>query len=162
MFFSPDGNEDIRDLSKFRPLLEAGADLVIASRMMTGAKNEEDDNFFRPRKAASLAFNLMANLAFRRSGKFVTDSINGFRAVRKTLVDRLALDANDYTIEYQITIRAMRLGASIAEYPTHEGSRIAGNSGASSIPTGLRFLRRFASELAWTPPGHARRRHDLI
>src|SRR3990167_2879715 len=34
LFFSPDGNEDAADLSKFRMLLENGADLVIASRMM--------------------------------------------------------------------------------------------------------------------------------
>src|SRR5215207_979539 len=33
IFFSPDGNEDPKDLPKFRPLLEGGSDLVIASRM---------------------------------------------------------------------------------------------------------------------------------
>ena len=50
IFFSPDGNEDVGDLPKFKGLLEAGADLVIASRMMPGSRNEEDDQFFRWRK----------------------------------------------------------------------------------------------------------------
>src|SRR4051794_12470863 len=41
IFFSPDGNENPEDLIRFRPLLENGADVVIASRMMKGAYNEE-------------------------------------------------------------------------------------------------------------------------
>ena len=51
LFFSPDGNEDVADIARFRPLLEGGAELVIASRMCTGAVNEEDGHWFRPRKA---------------------------------------------------------------------------------------------------------------
>src|SRR5437868_14094059 len=39
IFFSPDGNEDPKDLPKFRRCLLAGADVVIASRMMRGAVN---------------------------------------------------------------------------------------------------------------------------
>ncbi len=147
LFFSPDGNEDLRDLPRFRHHLEAGADLVIASRMMAGATNEEDARLFRPRKAANIAFNYMANAAFRSNGPYVTDSINGYRAIRRALAQRIALDAADYTIEYQMTIRAMRAGAAIVEFPTCEGPRIAGKTGAPSIPTGMRFLRRFFAEL---------------
>jgi glycosyltransferase involved in cell wall biosynthesis len=147
LFFSPDGNEDLADLPKFRQYLESGADLVIASRMMPGATNEEDEHFFKFRKMANLGFNLIANIAFGNNDPFVTDSINGYRAIRRSLVQRLKLDAVDYTIEYQMTIRALRAGARIVEFPTHEHSRIAGNTGAPSIPTGLRFVRRFMSEL---------------
>ena len=148
LFFSPDGNEDIADIAKFRPLLEAGADLVIASRMCAGAVNEEDSHWFRPRKAANKAFNFLANRAFRKSGPYVTDSINGFRAIRADLARKLRLDAVGYTIEYQMTMRALRAGARIAEFPTHEHPRLAGNTGAPSIETGLRFLACFYRE--WT------------
>lgn len=147
IFFSPDGNEEIGDLVKFRPLLEQGADIVIASRMMKGAVNEEDTQFFRWRKWANNAFNLMANIAFRREGPFITDSINGYRATTRTIFETLGLDALDYTIEYQMTIRALKHRLRIVEFPTHEGARIAGESGAPSIPTGLRFIGRFVSEL---------------
>jgi glycosyltransferase involved in cell wall biosynthesis len=147
LFFSPDGNEDVADFPKFRWHLEQGADLVIASRMSTGAVNEEDSHFFRPRKAANLAFNFLANLAFRKRGPYVTDSINGFRAIRRDLVQKLALDANDYTIEYQMTMRALAWRAKIAEFPTHEYPRLAGDTGAPSIPTGIAFLRCFFREL---------------
>jgi glycosyltransferase involved in cell wall biosynthesis len=146
VFFSPDGNEDPNDLPKFRPLLESGADLVIASRMMKGAVNEEDVNFLRPRKWANNAFNLMANLTFRRKGRFVTDSINGYRAITAAAAARLALDASDYTIEYQMTMRAFKAQLNIAEFATIEHQRVAGGTQAHSIPTGIRFIKAFWRE----------------
>lgn len=147
IFFSPDGNENPEDLPRFRPLLEQGADIVIASRMMEGARNEEDDQTLRWRKWANNAFNGMANLAFRRTGPYVTDSINGYRAITASAAKRLALDADDYTIEYQMTMRALKAGLSIAEFPSLEGHRVAGETQARSIPTGIRFLRAFGREL---------------
>lgn len=146
VFFSPDGNEDVADLPRFRPLLLAGNDLVIASRMMRGARNEEDDQVLRWRKWANNAFNLMANLACRRGGTYISDSINGYRAITRAAARRLRLDASDYTIEYQMTMRAMRAGLRIAEFPTAEGQRVAGETQARSIPTGIRFLKAFWRE----------------
>jgi glycosyltransferase involved in cell wall biosynthesis len=145
IFFSPDGNEDPNDLPRFRPLIEGGADLVIASRMMRGAFNEEDIHFFKPRKWANNVFNLLAN-TFRKSGPYVTDSINGYRAITRAAARTLGLDANDYTIEYQMTMRAMKAGLRIAEFPTHEGQRVAGETQAKSIPTGIRFIKCFFRE----------------
>lgn len=146
IFFSPDGNEDTRDLPKFRPLLEAGADVVIASRQMKGAVNEEDTQLFRWRKWANKGFNLLANLLFRRSGPYVTDSINGFRAVSRRAAQVLQLDALDYTIEYQMTIRALKHRLKVVEFATIEGHRVAGRTGAPSLPTGLSFLKCLYAE----------------
>lgn len=146
LFFSPDGNEAISDLARFRTYLEDGADLVIASRMMKESVNEEDSQFFKWRKWANNAFNLLVNILFNRSGKYITDSINGYRAITKDCASRLSLDAPDYTIEYQMTIRALKQRMNIIEFPTIEGERVAGESGAPSIPTGLRFIRRLLLE----------------
>jgi glycosyltransferase involved in cell wall biosynthesis len=147
LFFSPDGNEDIADLGKFRPLLEQGADVVIASRMMKGAVNEEDQHLFKPRKWANNAFNFLANRLFRKEGAYITDSINGYRAITRAAARKLELDALDYTIEYQMTMRALKNRLKVVEFPTIEGQRIAGESGAPSIPTGIRFLKRLKLEL---------------
>ena len=148
IFFSPDGNESIEDLSKFRGYFEnEGADIVIASRMMKGAVNEEDHQFFKFRKWANNAFNFLANLFFRKSGPYITDSINGFRGITRKVALALQLDALDYTIEYQMTIRALNQGKKIVEFPTVEGQRVAGETGAPSIPTGIRFIKRFFYEL---------------
>ncbi len=146
IFFSPDGNEDPADLKRFKPLLEQGADLVIASRMMKGARNEEDGQLLRWRKWANNAFTLIINLLFRRQGPYVTDTINGYRAIRRTTAASLRLDSIDYTIEFQMSIRALKAKLNIVEFPTQEGARIAGATGAPSLPTGLLFLKKIYTE----------------
>ncbi|RYZ93483.1 MAG: glycosyltransferase family 2 protein [Proteobacteria bacterium] len=143
IFFSPDGNEDPKDLPKFRRFLEAGADIVIASRMMAGAVNEEDAQVFKWRKWANNAFNLFVNIFFRRNGPYITDTINGYRAITKAAALSLDLDAVDYTIEYQMSIRGLNDGLKIVEFATHEGQRVAGETGAPSFQTGVKFIKRF-------------------
>ena len=140
VFFSPDGNEDPADIPKLLDKLREGYDMVIASRFLPGSRNEEDRFLVRPRAWANRAFSFVANLLWNRGGEYVSDTINGYRAIRKNAFDELKLDAQGYAIEYQMTIRAMRKGMRIAEIPTIEGERIGGESKASSLPTGFRFL----------------------
>ncbi|HTL12313.1 MAG TPA: glycosyltransferase family 2 protein [Bdellovibrionota bacterium] len=147
VFFSSDGNEDWKDIARFREFFEAGHDLVIASRMMRGAHNEEDGQWIRARKWVNNIFNLVANVAFRRTGPYVTDSINGFRGMRRGLLAELGVDAMGYTVEYQTTIRSLKTGKKIMEFPTHEGARIGGETKAPSFPTGVQFLKCLWREL---------------
>jgi glycosyltransferase involved in cell wall biosynthesis len=147
IFFSPDGNEDVKDFPRFRTFLQQGADLVIASRMMKGAVNEEDGQLFKWRKWGNNGFNLLANLFFRRSGPYITDSINGYRAITRKAANSLKLDALGYTIEYQMTMRALKQKMTIVEFPTIEGQRIAGETQAKSIPTGLKFAKSLWNEI---------------
>jgi hypothetical protein len=146
ILFSPDGNENIQDIPLFIQYLKEGNDLVIASRMLENARNEEDDQIIKPRKWANNAFNLLVNILFNR-GDFVSDSINGYRAITKIALNAIKIDACDYTIEYQMTIRCMKKHLKIKEFPTIEGNRIFGTTGAPSIPTGLAFIKRLISEI---------------
>ena len=146
IFFSPDGNENILDVVKVIRLLNKKHDLIIASRMMKNAKNEEDDDFLKFRKWANNIFNLLANIFFNKN-KFVTDSINGFRGMKKKSFLKLNCDEKFYAIEYQMTIRSMKLGFKIKEFPTIENPRIAGVSQAPSIPTGITFIRALLREI---------------
>lgn len=147
LFFSPDGNEDPADVPKFRKYLTEGYDMVVGTRMIAGAHNEEDELFLKWRKWANNGFNLMANITWNR-GPRVTDTINGFRALTKDAWRKLALDGPGYTIEYQSSIRAFKLGLRIAEFPTYESSRIDERVGSPSIKTGLAFLKLYFSEIA--------------
>jgi glycosyltransferase involved in cell wall biosynthesis len=147
IFFSPDGNENPADIPRFRAPLETGADLVIASRMMPGAFNEEDIHRIRPRKWANLAFDWMAYATWGRGSTRITDAINGYRAITVDAWDRLNPDGPGYTIEYQTSIRAYKHGLTVVEFPTHEGQRIGGESQAKAIDTGLRFLKLYLGEL---------------
>ena len=147
IFFSTDGNEDPSDISLFREHLEAGADMVIASRMVVGAKNEEDDQVIRLRKWANLAFNHLAYAFWGRGQRRITDAINGYRAIRVDAWNALLPDGTGYTIEYQLSIRSYKRKLIVTEFPTTEGSRIGGTSGANSVRTGLRFLRLLIREI---------------
>jgi len=147
LFFSPDGNEDPSDLTRFRSYLEAGADVVIASRMMEGAVNEEDSQFFKFRKWVNNAFNFLANFFFRKTGPYIHDTINGYRAITKRAADILQLTSYDHTIEYQMTIRAFINELKVVEFPTVEGPRLAGQIKARSIPTGISFVKKVCTEL---------------
>lgn len=152
VFFSPDGNEDPNDIVKFRPLVEQNADMVIASRMMKGAHNEEDDQVVRLRKWANNAFTLISNLLWNRpwikgTGSYITDTINGYRAVTREAFGKIFPDAEGFCIEYQMSIRSMKKGLRVVEFPTFEGERIGGESTAKSIQTGLRFLKLLFHEL---------------
>jgi glycosyltransferase involved in cell wall biosynthesis len=147
ILLSPDGNEDPGDIPRFRPLLEGGADMVIASRMTDGAVNEEDSRWFRPRKWANLAFVWLAWITWGRRGDRITDVMNGYRAITIDAWKRLNPDAQGYTIEYQASIQAYKRRLKLREFPTVEGQRIGGASGAKSIPTGLRMVRLYLSEL---------------
>lgn len=146
VLFSADGNEDPADIVRFRPLLEAGADVVIASRMLPGSVNEEDGQRFPVRKWANQAFREAARLRWGLRQPRISDPINGFRAFTVGAWDTLALDGAGYTIEFQSSIRAYKHHLRVVEFPTAEGQRIGGESGARSIPTGLRFLRLLLDE----------------
>jgi GT2 family glycosyltransferase len=144
IFFSPDGNEDPADIKKVVKMIKNDADMVIASRFMKGSRNEENDQILKFRKWANQAFTYSVRLFW---GGKVTDSINGYRAIKKDLFDRLNLDASGFAIEFQMTIRALKLDSKIVEFPTIEGNRIGGQSTATAIPTGISFVKLFIKEI---------------
>ena len=145
IFFSPDGNEDPKDIIVLKKILQSGKnDLVIASRFMKGSRNEEDDKLFKFRKWANQAFTLAVRLIW---GGKVTDTINGYRAIDKQLFNKLNLDASGFAIEFQMTIRALKLKAKITEIPTIEMNRIGGKSTANAIRTGLKFVGLLLREI---------------
>lgn len=147
-FYSPDGNEDPADIPKlFAKLEEGGYDLVVASRMSAGARNEEDVHWWRPRKWVNLAFTFLANVLWNR-GPYLTDTINGFRVIRADSMRRLGLKVDGFVIEYLMSMRAMKLGMRVGEIATIESPRLGGSSTAHSWPTGWEFLRRLAVEAA--------------
>lgn len=145
VFFSPDGNEDPQDSTKLVECLENGADMAIASRFMKGSRADDADSLIAVRGLGNKTFTKIANILFR--GK-LTDSINGYRAIKKDKFLQLNPDAEGFCIEYQMSIRAMKLGYSIAEIPTFEGDRIGGQSTAGTLPTGWKFIKLIGKELS--------------
>jgi glycosyltransferase involved in cell wall biosynthesis len=144
VFFSPDGNENPADAIKLKKAIEDGYDMAIASRFMKGGESEQAGFLFAHRDWGNKFFTFWANLFFRGN---LSDSINGFRAVRKDKFKELKVTAEGFAIEYQMSIRALKLNQKIKEIPTIEGQRIGGKSTAKSIPTGLKLLRILLKEI---------------
>jgi hypothetical protein len=56
----------------------------------------------------------------------------------------MRLTSKDLTMDFQMVIRALKLGMPIDEFPTHEGRRIGGRTNFPSLRTGLKEV-----ELLW-------------
>ena len=158
IYYSPDGNEDPGDIERLAERLAGGADLVIASRFLPESRNEEDDHLMRPRAWVNQTYTAVANLLFNREGPWVSDCINGFRAIRKPLMDRLELTEEKFPIEYQMTIRSMKAGYRIEEIATYEGDRVGGESKAKSFPVGAGHLKILTPEVLRAAARRALRR----
>lgn len=147
IFYSPDGNEDPADIVRLDDALIAGADLAIASRFARGSVNEETD-WLRPRARVNQALTWIANKTFGE-GPYITDTINGFRALRRQDLLDLNTTVKRFPIEYQISIRAMQRGWKIAEIATIEGQRAGGESKAISWPVGKDHVKVLLTELPY-------------
>ena len=156
IFFHPDGNEDPSDLERMAALLRQGTQFVVASRMIRGSVNEDDDKLLKWRKWANRRLAILANTFFAHGGNKTTDVTNGFRGITAVAWDRLNLSSRDLTMDYQMVIRALKTGIPITEFPTHEGQRIDGATNFASLPTGIAELK-----LLWRELRMGRRSTDL-
>src|SRR3989344_400554 len=143
VLFSPDGNENPDDIEKIFVLMKSGYLYFIASRFMKGGRCDEDDKKIKIRKFGNKIFTLFVNILF---GGSLTDSINGFRGIKRCVFEETKPDAKGFGIEYQISMRAIKKGFKIKEIPTIEDKRISGRGTAGTFRTGLYFLKILLNE----------------
>jgi dolichol-phosphate mannosyltransferase len=58
----------------------------------------------------------------------LSESQNGFRAIRTDVIKQLDLQENITTIEQEMIIKTLKRGFRMAEVPSHENKRVAGYS----------------------------------
>lgn len=148
IFFHPDGNMEPKDIKKFVRLLKEGHEFIIATRMVKGAYNEEDNQLLKPRKWFCQGLVIITNLIWGRGDNRCTDPTQGYRALTKKGYGKLVIkipppNASDY----QQIIRALKRRVKITEFPTIEGKRVYGESAFPSIKTGLDQLKLLWKEL---------------
>ena len=147
LFFSSDGNEDPYDLEKFINLMDLNPDLIIASRMLPGSHNEEDDKFLRPRKMGNKVFSFFAWVTFSKfKSKYISDPINGFRALRFSSWSDKQFRSDNFSIEFEISIKAYKYNYKVVEFETKENERISGKSGARAIKTSSAMIKTLILE----------------
>jgi len=148
VLFHPKGTIDPAEVLRFRPLFEQGADLIVASRIGRGARNEEDDRLLRPRKWFVRALGLTASILWRREGPLAWDVLHGFRGMRKATF--VALDARPagVSVDLEMIVRSYRQRRRIVTFPIHERPRPHGTTHFKAWPTGKRLLAYLWSELS--------------
>jgi dolichol-phosphate hexosyltransferase len=126
VFIDADGSHDANDIPKLiQPLLEDKADLVIGSRVKGGSDEMCRDIFDMIRYVGGriLSFGISCRFA-----KWITESQNGLRAIKRDVALKLDLKEDITTIEQEMTIKALKAGFRIQEVATHEYARKHGNS----------------------------------
>ena len=126
VFIDADGSHDPNDIPKLvAPIAENRADLVIASRGK-GGSDELHGTFGQfIRYVGSQLIMLAINY---RWGVRLSDSQNGFRAIRREVGLKLNLTSNLTTIEQEMLMRALKLGYRVDEVGSHEYERKWGTS----------------------------------
>lgn len=148
VFFHPDGNMEPKDIKKFVSLLKTGREFIIATRMIKGAFNEEDDQLLKPRKWFNQALVAVANIIWGRDKNSCSDPTQGFRAFTRKAYAKLKINIPPPNAsDYQQVVRALKFGVKITEFPTIEGKRIYGESTFPSFKTGLDQLNLLWKEL---------------
>jgi dolichol-phosphate mannosyltransferase len=126
VFIDADGSHDPNDIPKLvQPIHEGKADMVVGSRGKGGSDELHGDFAKFVRMIGSDLICLAINYRFNVR---LTDSQNGFRAIRRDVGNALGLKENITTIEQEMAIKCLKKGYKIAEAPTHEYERKYGES----------------------------------
>lgn len=121
-----DGSHDPEDIPLLvEPILSGEADHVVASRLR-GGSSELHGGFDEFLRLAGSSF-ITACINWRFNCR-LSESQNGFRAVRTSVLRELDLRENTTTIEQEMTIKTLRGGWRMAEIPSHEHPRRHGAS----------------------------------
>lgn len=147
VIFHPKGTIDPASLLNFRPLFEAGADLVIASRIGKGARNEEDDRWVRHRKWFVMALGLTAAVLWRRRGPMVWDILHGYRGMRRAAFFAIDPTPRGVSMDLEMVARAYRKRLQVRTFPVQERPRTSGSTHFAAWATGKKLLRYLWHEL---------------
>lgn len=135
VFVDADGSHDPIDIPLLVAPIHAGvADHVTGSRLLGGSDELHGggDEFLRLAGSAFITY--MINWRFNTR---LSDSQNGFRAIRTDVFRRLKLRSRHTTIEMEMITATLAAGLVISEVPTHERRRAAGYSKISLSHPGI-------------------------
>jgi dolichol-phosphate hexosyltransferase len=138
VFIDADGSHDPRDIPKLlEPILKGNADHVSGSRL-TGGSSELHGGFDECFRLMGSSF-ITACINWKFKVK-LSESQNGFRAIKTDVLKKLDLKENITTIEQEMIMKTLRKGFRMGEAPTHEHTRKMGYSKISLRKVWFRYV----------------------
>ena len=133
-----DGSHDPNDVPRLvRPILDDKADHVSGSRLI-GGSSELHGGFDESLRLMGSSF--ITACINRRFGVRLSESQNGFRAIKTSVLKALDLREDITTIEQEMIIKTLKKGYRMAEVPAHEYRRKAGYSKISIKKVAFRYV----------------------
>ncbi|MCP4716064.1 MAG: glycosyltransferase family 2 protein [Deltaproteobacteria bacterium] len=138
VFIDADGSHDPEDIPRLiEPIRRGEADHVSASRLLGGSSELHGgfDEFMR--LTGSSFITACINRRFKVT---LSESQNGFRAIRTDVIKQLGLQEDITTIEQEMIMRTLKKGFRMAEVPSHEHKRKMGYSKISLRKVWFRYV----------------------
>jgi glycosyltransferase involved in cell wall biosynthesis len=138
VFIDADGSHDPADIpALIRPILAGEADHISGSRLVGGSSELHGgfDECFR-----LMGSSLITACINHRFHVQLSESQNGFRAIRTAVLRDLGLREDITTIEQEMIIKTLKKGYRMAEVPSHEHKRKAGYSKISVRKVAFRYV----------------------
>jgi len=138
VFIDADGSHDPDDIPALvAPILAGDADHVSGSRLIGGSSELHGgfDECFR-----LMGSSLITACINHRFKVRLSESQNGFRAIRTAVLSDLGLQENITTIEQEMIIKTLKKGYRMGEVPTHEQKRKAGYSKIDIRKVAFRYV----------------------
>jgi len=140
VFLDGDGSHEPADIPKLvEPIARGEADMVVATRMKAGSDDIDPGISCFIRNVGGMFITLVINLRFR-SG--ITDVLNGFRALRAESAGALKLAADDFDVEHEMIMKALKQGWRVVDVPSHEYARAGGKSKLPTFTKAYKFFWR--------------------
>jgi glycosyltransferase involved in cell wall biosynthesis len=130
-----DGSMAPQEISHYLHFLTNGYDFVKGSRFISGG-GSLDITWFR-----SLGNKFLLTVFNSLYDAQLTDLCYGFCAFHRRYLEHLNLSATGFESEAEMIVRAMKAGMRIAEVPSLEMPRRAGDSNLRAVKDGTRVLR---------------------
>jgi len=129
-----DGAHDPKDIPEMLKLIFNGADVVSGSRFL-GASKDFTSSLNR------LGNFLINSIIMVLTGKRITDSQTGFRAIKKEILEKLCLESIGYEIETELTVKTLKNGFIFQEKPIACKKRRYYNSKLRVLYDGIKILK---------------------
>lgn len=126
VFMDADGSHDPADIPALAgPVVRREADLCIGSRFAGGSEELSVSAGQLIRTIGNISMNIAIN---RRWHTALTDTLNGYRAIRRQAALQIHMTEDTHTIEQEMVMKMLRHGYRVINVPTHEYARQYGAS----------------------------------